>query len=980
MKKRGIARCALLMCAAVLAVSLTAGAGAGSAGKLGSDLYIVLLDDAPVAAYDGGVAGYPATKPAPGKKLDKRNANVQKYAAYLRSRHAAVANGVGAARVYDYEYSLNAFAASLDSGQLARLRASKDVVSIERDSLSHPTTDNTPTFLGLNAGGGIWSQLGGQSKAGEDVIIGVVDTGIWPEHPSFSGAGYGPAPAGWNGECQSGEQWTKSNCTGKLIGARYFEKGYGHFGGGLAGDYQSARDHDGHGTHTTSTAGGNAGVGASIFGRSYGTIRGMAPRARVAAYKACWPEGCAVSDLVAAIDSAVADGVDVINYSIGDDDPDFLDADDVAFLFARQAGVFVAASAGNAGPDASTVDHGGPWLTTVAASTQNRSFTGTATLGNGQSYKGASVTGGLAAKPLVDGAAAGSQGCLTGLDPARVRGRIVVCEGSFSRAARGLAVKQAGGIGMILYTASEFDALMSDNHYIPTVHVRNSSGLAIKAYIAAAGASATASLSGGAKEYGGGNTMAAFSSRGPLLPSERSTGDLLKPDITAPGVQILAGNTPTAFLGTPGQLFQAIGGTSMSSPHIAGIGALLRDRHPDWTPDEMQSAIMTSARQDVRKQDGVTPADPFDFGAGHVVPNGAADPGLVYPADFDDYRAFLRSQGLCTVCFGTEPAPEVPATDLNTPSVTIRALVGTRTVTRTVKNVGTAGTYKVSVTAPAGVDVTVTPSELTLAPGDSASYQVSFAANRRAAFDSYAFGSLTWSDGKGKGGHQVRIPLVVRPVRLAAPPTITGSGTEGSVTETIALGYQGTFSVAPQGLVAATTESRTVVDDPTNNFDTDAPDSNQGIQVHPFTVPAGTTLARVQLLDEFTDGEDDLDLFLYRVGAGGALTLVGTSAGATSAERIDLPAPVTGGDYKLYVHGWQTDGTTAAYTLFRWLVPSTAAGNLTVTSSTSTATAGGTADVTVTWSGLLGGSKYLGRIGYRDGSGEIGSTIISVDS
>jgi hypothetical protein len=149
----------------------------------------------------------------------------------------------------------------------------------------------------------------------------VIDTGIWPEHPSFADTGYGPPPAGWSGECQAGEQWSQQHCNNKLIGARYFEKGFGHFGGVLAGDYQSARDSDGHGSHTASTAGGNAGVPAEMFGRSYGTISGMAPRARIAAYKACWPGGCATTDLVAAIDAAVGDGVDVINFSIGDGNP-----------------------------------------------------------------------------------------------------------------------------------------------------------------------------------------------------------------------------------------------------------------------------------------------------------------------------------------------------------------------------------------------------------------------------------------------------------------------------------------------------------------------------------------------------------------------------------------------------------------------------------------------------------------------------------
>jgi Subtilase family/Fibronectin type-III domain/PA domain/Bacterial pre-peptidase C-terminal domain len=669
-----------------------------------------------------------------------------------------------------------------------------------------------------------------------------------------------------------------------------------------------------------------------------------------------------------------ADGVDVINYSIGDNDPDFLDADDVAFLFARQANVFVAASAGNSGPDPSTVDHGGPWLTTVAASTHDRLWRGTVRLGNGQTYKGVSVTLNLGSTPIVDGESAGSVGCLTGLDPAKVTGKIVICEGSFNRASRSRAVKNAGGVGMVLYTASEFDTLMSDTHHVPTVHVRRSDGLAIKAYAATTGA--TASLTGGVREMGGGNVMAAFSSRGPLLPSARSTGDLLKPDITAPGVQVLSANSPFDSNAVAGQLFQSIGGTSMSSPHIAGIGALLRDLHPDWTPDEMQSAIMTSARQNVVKQDGVTPADPFDFGAGHVAPNGAANPGLVYPVTFDDYRGFLRSQGLCTFCFGTSPAPVIAPADLNVPSVTIRALTGTRTVMRTVENVGPAGTYRVDVAAPAGVDVAVSPSRLILDSGETGTYQISFTSTKDVVFDRYAFGAITWSD---RGGHNVRIPLVIRPVKLAAPAEITRTGTSGSATHTVTLGYQGPFSVAAQGLVPATTEQRTVADDPTNNFDTDNPDGNQGIQVHPFTVPEGTTLARVALFDEFTDGVDDIDLYLYKVGDQGALTLVGLSAGGTSAERIDLPAPAAGG-YRLYVHGWQTDGTSAVYTLFRWLVPSTAAGNLTATSSTSTATVGGTAQITVSWNGLTAGTKYLGRVSYRDGAGEIGGTIVSVNA
>jgi hypothetical protein len=271
------------------------------------------------------------------------------------------------------------------------------------------------------------------------------------------------------------------------------------------------------------------------------------------------------------------------------------------------------------------------------------------------------------------------------------------------------------------------------------------------------------------------------------------------------------------------------------------------------------------------------------------------------------------------------------------------------------------------------VDVTVTPNRLELTAGETKSYQISFTSSG-AAFDKYAFGSLTWSDGR----HTVRSPLVVRPVQLSTTPNVvTGTSASGLQNVSIQFGYNGSFAAAPQGLVAAATDTRTVSDDPTNNFDTTRPDANQGIQVHTVTVPNGTTHARFQLFDEFTDGEDDIDLYLYRVGTGGALTLVGSSASGTSAELIDLPSPAAG-SYKLYVHGWQTDGTSAVYTLFSWLVPNSAAGNLTATPSTTTATVGGTATVGVSWSGLTSGTKYLGRISYRDGSAEIGSTLVTV--
>jgi Subtilase family/Fibronectin type-III domain/PA domain/Peptidase inhibitor I9 len=965
-------------------VALIAGVQSASSAGGGGDSYIVQLTGEPVVSYTGGTAGIPATAPAKGQKVNPNSAAVKAYVDFLKGQHAEVAGKVGASKFYDYVYAVNGFAAALTPAQAAALEKLDGVLSVEKDRLAKVETDNTPTFLGLNAPGGLWSQTaGGSAVKGENVIVGMLDTGIWPEHPSFSDQqdlafrpgssgkrtlAYTDPPASWHGTCQAGEQWSQDFCGNKLIGARYFLSGFGHFGV-IKNDYKSARDGDGHGTHTSSTAAGNANVPASILGSSLGNVSGMAPRARVAMYKVCWngeAGGCANTDSVAAVDAAIADGVDVINFSISGTTTNYLDAVEVAFLRASRAGVFVAASAGNSGPGVSTVAHISPWLTTVAASTQNRNFLGSVTLGNGATYTGVTLTGGVGSAPLVDAAALGDQLCHVGR-LAAATGKIVLCRrGDNARVEKSLAVKQAGGVGMVLYNVSDTQSLNTDNHYIPSVHINNTNGLAVKAYAATAGA--TASIGAGHAVFGGGNTMADFSSRGPSL---AGGGDVLKPDITAPGVNILAGNTPTAFLGAPGQLFQSISGTSMSSPHMAGMAALLVQKFPTWSPAAIKSAFMTSARQNLTKEDASTPADPFDFGAGHAVPNSAGDPGLVYDVTFDQYRGFLRGQGLCTLCFGTSPATTISAPNLNLPSFAVGKLAGVLEVTRTLTNVGPAGTYTVSVNAPSGISVNVNPSSLTFGAGESKTYTVRFTTQAGATFNAYTFGSLTWSD----GSHSVRSPIAIRPVPLAAPTEITGTGTSGSKAYDVKFGYTGPFHTAVQGLQPAHTETRTLTDDPTNDFNTDDPASNQGIQVHTFTIPVGTPVARFQTFGT-VNSNDDLDMYVYRVD-GADQILVGQSAGGTAAEVVTLNNPAAA-QYKVYIHGWQVV-SGVSYTLYDWILSSADAGNLTVTAP-ATATTGATASVTANWSGLTAGTKYLGRISYSNGTDEIGGTIVRIDS
>jgi len=969
------------LCASVGAASLIVGSAFGLAGgaaggkdrtttqksHVSGSTYIVQLADVPVAAYEGDVAGYAATAPAQGQKVNPGSNDVKKYVAYLNGKHADAAASVGAEKFYDYDYSFNGFAAKMNEHQAAKLAAQAGVVDVTRDVLLQPTTSTTPTFLGLDQPAtGLWAKLGGAGKAGEDVVVGVVDTGIWPEHPSFSDQAdfvfrpgssgkqtsvYGPAPGTWHGDCESGERFSQDMCTGKLIGARYYLAGYGHFGI-VKDDYKSPRDHDSHGSHTASTAAGNYGVQATGAAAGFGKVSGMAPRARIAAYKVCWngdEGGCVSSDSVAAIDQAVADGVDVINFSISGTSTNFLDPVEVAFLFAARAGVFVAASAGNSGPGASTVAHPSPWLTTVAASTHSRASEATLTLGNGATYTGASSNTTATTGSVVLSSRSGAAGatptlvalCYPGtLDPAKVTGKIVVCDrGGNARVEKSQTVQLAGGKGMIL-TNTSANSLNADLHYVPSIHISHTDGAAVKAYAVSTGASATATI-GAVSGAAPAPKMAAFSSRGPLL---GAGGDLLKPDVTAPGVDVLAAVSPDS-----GREFDLLSGTSMSSPHVAGLGALLTHAHPNWTPAMMKSALMTTGYDTL---DG----DVFAHGAGHVRPNSATDPGLVYNNTFANWLGFLKGQGLIR-----NAVTPIKATDLNLASIAIGKLAGVQTVPRSVTNVGTtAATYTASVTGLSGVDVTVTPSTLTLAPGASAPFTVRFETNSSATFDAYTSGHLTWAD----GSHSVRTPLVVKPVRLAAPSEVSGNGTAQSYD--ITFGYTGSFSLSPRGLLAATQNPGAVSDDPTNTFVVGGP----GVTAHQIVIPAGTTYARFALYDDQIAAPNDLDLYVYDAAG----KEVGSSGSGTSQEIVNLRNPAAG-TYTVYVHGWQTASATASYILYSWGLGSMPAGNMTATGPDS-ATTGARGTVSLAFSGLAAGTRYLGAVDYSNGSATIGSTIV----
>lgn len=989
----------------VLAVAFSAVAPASAQPSLKNDkggnltespngVYIVQMLDKPVVSYDGDIKGLKATKPKNGQKIDVLSKAVIDYVSYLDGKQNNALAKVGGQKIYSYYYSYNGFAAKMTFDQAKKLANVDGVQVVTADELYTVDTSSTPTFLGLDAPGGLWDQLGGVGSAGEDIVIGIVDSGIWPESLSFSDRtgengnatkdgklSYQQIP-GWNAKCKPGEGFNASNCNQKLIGAQWFNAAWGGDAAVEAQrpwEFMSARDYNGHGTHTASTSGGNYNTPTTGPAAAFGSVSGIAPRARISVYKALWSTEDASTasgfgaDLVAAIDQAVADGVDVINYSISGTTTNFLDPAEVAFLFAADAGVFVSASAGNSGPATSTVAHPSPWITTVAAGSHNRAGEGSVTLGNGVTYVGASVATAVGPAPFIDSVDAGLPGadptavalCFSSvdnggvpvLDPAKVAGKIVLCDrGVTARVNKSLAVQEAGGVGSVLVNTSA-SSLNADFHFVPTVHVADTSRAALKAYAATSGATAT--INAATITYSATAPLtASFSSRGPL---NAGGGDLLKPDVIAPGVDILAAVAPP---GNAGRDFNLYSGTSMSAPHVAGLAALLKDLHPTWTPMMIKSALMTSA-YDILDGPNTNPLVIFRQGAGHVRPNSAADPGLVYNSSWNDWLAFL-----CGTTNGVNPAScaalknfgySTDPSDFNIASIAIGDLPGVQTVTRKVTNVGSGtATYTASVTGMSGVTVSVSPSSLTLAKGETKSFTVTFT-RTTAALNAYTGGQLTWSDGT----HNVRIPMVVRPIQFAAPASVSGTG--GPINYNVSFGYTGAFTATPRGLVPATTFAGSVADDPTDSFVPGGP----GTVSFTVVIPAGTTYARFSLFDANVSPASDLDLYVYR-GA----TQVGGSGSGTSAEEVNLVNPVAD-TYTVWVHGWGVSAPSANFTLFTWVLGSTGAGNMTVTAPASAVPGPGA--ITLNFSGLAPGTKYLGSVAY---SGMSGSpvTIVRVDT
>src|SRR5262245_35487554 len=695
---------------------------------------MVKLDYDSLAAYTGDIEGLAATSPSvTGQQLDPDSAASQEYLEYAQGVESifvdALDSAIPSAVVGERLQVLSGgVAVQVPGHKISVLAKLPGVAAVQANDLRQPLTDSSPDFIGATP---VYPQLGGLGSSGAGVIVGVLDTGAWPEHPAYADPGNLPAPPattdGSPRPCNFGDNpLTPANdpfvCNNKLIGGRQFLDTYIRvFGTGGEVFPTTARDSNGHGTHTSTTAAGGPVAHANPLGIDRGAIHGIAPAASISVYKVCGLQGCFDSDSVAAAQRAIIDRVDVMNFSISGGTDPYADAVELAFLDLYAAGTFVSTSAGNEGPGAGTANHNSPWVSSVAASTQERAFQSTVTLhgtgGATATLVGSSITAGIASPlPVVDAAAPpyNNAPCNAPAAPGTFTGKIVVClrripADGIGRVQRGFNVLQGGAAGMLLRNEAVSDT-ETDNHFNPTVHLEQPAGAALMAFLAA-NPGTTASFTQGTAATGQGDVVAGFSSRGPGT-------DWIKPDVAAPGVQILAGHTPVpddVAGGPPGNLFQAIAGTSMASPHVAGAAALLMDLHPNWTPGQVRSALALTATTDVVKTDTTTPADPFDMGSGRIQVDAAAHPNLTLDESAADFAAA-----------GTNPLARI---DLNIASINAPSMPGTITTTRTVTNV-TGGTvrYRATGSAPAGATISVSPKNVNVPAGGSVDLTVTISA------------------------------------------------------------------------------------------------------------------------------------------------------------------------------------------------------------------------------------------------------------
>ena len=929
--------------------------------------YLIRLQDAAVPTYAGEKPGLAPTAPEPGAQLESDSPATRAYVGHLEQvqvefvQHLERTVGRAVEVPFTYQFAVNGLAAVLTPEEALQIAADPAVASISLDEVRELQTDAGPQWIGAGAVWNAMTELGlPENVKGEGIVIGTIDTGISPGNSSFADIGddgydhTNPLGAGnYLGACDpaNAAQFDPNFiCNDKLIGAYVF-----------GGANETAVDYDGHGSHTSSTSGGNV-VNDVVVTTAAGfvtppfDISGVAPHANVISYLGC----CTLSGLTAAINQAIADEVDAINYSIGSDSPSALwsDFDAVGFLNARAAGIFVATSNGNAGPGFATTGSpaDAPWIMSVGASTHNRhngNILAGLTRDDATSLPpipGKSVTGALATPtPITYAGAVGDPFCedTTG-NEAAFAGRIVICDrgGAAGRVQKSSNVAGQGAIGFVLVNdANHGDSLLGDEYALPGVFIAFDDGQALKAWLAA-GSGHVATIAGTefTLDDARGDIMASFSSRGP-----NRAVDVIVPSVTAPGVDILAAHSADSYTADEHGF---ISGTSMASPHGAGAGALMSQARPDWTPAQAQSALMTTARTTILNHDG-TPATPYAQGSGRINVAAAVMAGLLFDETPANYVA-------------ANPAEGGDPKTLNLPSFADGQCLGTcswqRTATVPINAaapVPAGVTWTATATSDAGMALSVGLTPATVSPGESIAISVSANVTGAPAGETL-FGRVTLTPSNAS------VPAVTMPVAVVPTSGILPGAVDvetrrnaGSYLitgiESIALTE---FTASVGGMVPATQTVGSLSQDPTR---TDAYDDLSQVDVHLVEVPAGTT----RLVAETFDTEmPDLDLFVGTGTTPSLETEVCTSTSPTATEHCEVADPAAG-TWWVLIQNWEASSSPPdAYTLATATVPADDLGNAGVDGPVGPLAAGEPYDIRFHWDipEMVAGDRYYGTI------------------
>jgi subtilisin family serine protease len=778
----------------------------------------------------------------------------------------------------------------LSDDEAATVTRMAGVMNVEHEQMLQLQTDAGPQWIGA---GSLWdgSAAGGaHGTMGEGVVVGDIDTGINHDHPSFAATG--------------GDGYTVSNPRGTYYGLCAPMTGAPFCNSKLIGVYDftgtTPEDDNEHGNHTASTVVGNVIPAAVLHAPTIDITRrisGVAPHANLITYKACTAAGCLNAETTQAIDQATADGVDVINFSIGGGSRDaWSDSNAQAFLGARDAGVFASVAAGNSGPTTRTMGSpaNAPWVTAVAATTHNRKFVNhlTGMSGGPPDMTGAGVTSGYGPAKIVyagdygyplcgDGPviAATGDSVINPFPPGTFHGEIVVCDrGTYGRVAKGKNVAAGGAGGYVLANdQASGNSLIGDAFTLPGVAITYSDGLALEAWLATAGQHA-ASIAGATLDLSptNGDQMASFSSRGP----DKTHPDVLKPDIAAPGVDILAAINGPATVGDAE--YGILSGTSMATPHLTGAAALIVALHSTWTPAEIQSALMTTAKTSVT-EDGKA-SGPFDRGAGRVDLTRAALAGLVLNETAPNYLA-------------ADPATGGDPTTLNEPSIANSGCLATCTWTRTItSSLATTATWNVTTVNPKRMGLTVTPSRFTLGPGQSQKLTITA--------DVSKLGVGQWLAGEIdlSAGSAAHLPVEIF-VGKAQSATLVTNGTQGSQTIQVSSPVKITgFQSRVWGLTKGTVTHLQMTQDSAPLL----PYNSVNTSVTLVDVPAGAKVLAAAITKATST---DVDLYVGRDanGDGKASSDEEVCSSATGAvpESCQVPNPA-GGRYWALVQNWLT--------------------------------------------------------------------------